>query len=123
MAAVTGRPVADLAVLADLCTPWCVHVAATLRIADLIVSGVTGVGDLAARAGCDADSPDRVLRHLVSKDVFKQTVPGMLGLNELAEGLRGPRPGHDLNGIGGGSIVIGREPGRRRGPSGSNRMT
>jgi SAM-dependent methyltransferase len=101
MAAVADRQIADLAALADLCTPWCVHVAATLRIADLITAGVTEVSDLAARAGCDADSLDRVLRHLVSKGVFEQTAPGMFGLNEPAEGLRGPQPGYDLNGIGG----------------------
>jgi hypothetical protein len=29
---VTDRNIADPRALADLCTPWCVHVAATLRI-------------------------------------------------------------------------------------------
>jgi hypothetical protein len=101
MAALTDRQVADLAALADLGTPWCVHVAATLRIADLVAVGPARVIDLAARTGCDADSLDRVLRHLVSKGVFEQTGPGMFGLNEAAEGLRSPQPGYDLNGIGG----------------------
>lgn len=31
------QPAADLATLSDLCTPWCVHVAATLRIAEYLV--------------------------------------------------------------------------------------
>ncbi len=31
---------ANLEALSDLCTPWCVHVAATLRIADHIAAGV-----------------------------------------------------------------------------------
>jgi len=89
---VTGRNIADLAALADLCTPWCVHVVATLRIADLIAAGATDVADLAARAGCDAGALDRVLRHLVSKGVFEHPAPGRFGLNEAAEGLRGPLP-------------------------------
>ena len=101
MTAVTDRQTADLAALADLCTPWCVHVVATLRIADLIAAGAADVTDLAARAGCDAGSLDRVLRHLVSKGVFEQVAPGTFGLNEAAEGLRGPLPGYDLDGIGG----------------------
>jgi SAM-dependent methyltransferase len=101
MAAVTDRPVADLADLADLCTPWCVHVVATLRIADLIAAGATDVTDLAARAGCDAGALGRVLRHLVSKGLFEQAAPGRFVLNEAAAGLRGPQYGLDLDGIGG----------------------
>ena len=95
------RQVADLAALADLCTPWCVRVAATLRIADLIAAGTTDVRDLAAQAGCDAGALDRVLRHLVSNGVFEQAAPGTFALNEAAEGLRGTSPGYDLDGIGG----------------------
>lgn len=88
----TDRQAADLAALADLCTPWCVHVVATLRIADLIAAGATDLTDLAARAGCDAGSLDRVLRHLVSGGVFEQAAPGRFGLNEAAEAGRTPRP-------------------------------
>lgn len=95
------RQVADLAALADLCTPWCVRVAATLRIADLIAAGTSGIRDLAAQAGCDAGALDRVLRHLVSMGVFEQAAPGTFALNEAAEGLRGTSPGYDLDGIGG----------------------
>jgi 2,7-dihydroxy-5-methyl-1-naphthoate 7-O-methyltransferase len=95
------RQAADLTALADLCTPWCVRVAATLRIADLIGVGSADVRDLAAQAGCDADTLDRVLRHLVSKGVFEQSAPGTFGLNEAAERLRGTSPGYDLDGIGG----------------------
>ena len=96
----TNSQAVDLGALGDLCTPWCVHVVATLRIADLIAAGASDVTDLAAQAGCDAGSLDRVLRHLVSKGVFEQAVPGTFGLNEAAEGLRGPSPGYDLDGIG-----------------------
>jgi hypothetical protein len=31
---------ANLDALTDLCTPWCIHVVATLRIADHIAAGV-----------------------------------------------------------------------------------
>src|ERR1039457_4014834 len=46
----------DLWTLSDLSTPWCVHVVATLRIADHIASGHTEIGQLAAASGADRDS-------------------------------------------------------------------
>jgi len=93
----------DLWTLSDLSTPWCVHVAATLRIADHIAAGNTEIGQLAAAAGADRDSLDRVLRHLVSKGLFQQTAPGRFALNEAARALleEPVRLGLDLNGIGG----------------------
>jgi hypothetical protein len=56
----------NLAALSDLCTPWCIHVAATLRIAEHIAAGTTSIGELTAAAGCDADALRAVLGHLVS---------------------------------------------------------
>lgn len=38
----------NLGELSDLCTPWCIHVVATLRIADHIAAGITDIDDLAA---------------------------------------------------------------------------
>ena len=100
-----GAPEAavDLAALADLCTPWCVHVVATLRIADHLAAGTAELGDLAKAAGCDVDALQRVLRHLVSKGVFDEPSPGHFGLNEAAMGLLQPqqRIGLDLDGFGG----------------------
>ncbi len=97
-----GQEGVDLAVLSDLCTPWCVHVVATLRIADHIAVGTTEIDDLAAAAGCDSDSLIRVLRHLVRKGVFQEPVPGRFALNEPAERLRDPSQllGLDLDGFG-----------------------
>lgn len=95
----TGGSV-DLMALSDLCTPWCIHVVATLRIANLIAAGNGEIEALAAKAGCDADSLERVLRHLVDKGVFEEPVPGRFVLNEAARGLLDPL-GFDLNGIGG----------------------
>jgi SAM-dependent methyltransferase len=62
----------DLWTLSDLCTPWCVHVAATLRIAEHIAAGRDEIGELAAAAGADRDSLYRMLRHLASKGVFEE---------------------------------------------------
>lgn len=94
---------ADLAALSDLCTPWCVHVVATLRIADHLASGVTAIDPLAAAAGCDAAALQRVLRHLVGKGVFLEPELGRFALNATARGLLDPaqRLGLDLDGIGG----------------------
>jgi hypothetical protein len=93
----------NLSALSDLCTPWCVHVVATLRIADRLAVGTTDIKILAQEAGCDADSLQRVLRHLVSKGVFQEPTPGRFALNEAAQGLLDPalQLGLDLDGIGG----------------------
>src|SRR5258708_29773804 len=95
--------VVDLGALSDLCTPWCVHVAATLRIAEHISAGTDQIDDLAAAAKCDSYVLHRVLDHLVSKGVFEQPMPGRFSLNEAARGLLDPsqRLGLDLEGIGG----------------------
>lgn len=39
---------ANLSALSDLCTPWCVHVVATLRIADHIAAGTHDIKTLAS---------------------------------------------------------------------------
>jgi hypothetical protein len=93
----------DLWTLSDLCTPWCVYVAATLRIADHIEAGKTRIAELAVAAGADRDALYRMLRHLVSMGVFEEPVHGEFALNDLARGFLDPsiRLGLDLNGIGG----------------------
>ncbi|HEU4729369.1 MAG TPA: methyltransferase [Kofleriaceae bacterium] len=89
--------------LADLKTPWCLRVAATLRIADHLASGPRDIAELAAIAGCDADSLHRVLGHLADRGVFEQPAPGRFALNDAARPLCEPavRIGLDLDGIGG----------------------
>jgi hypothetical protein len=93
----------DLWQLTDLCTPWCTHVVATLRIADRIAAGTTKVGELAVAAGADAESLQRVMRHLVSKGLFEEPAPGEFALNDTARGLLEPqmRIWLDLRGFGG----------------------
>ncbi len=89
--------------LADLSTPWCIHVVSTLRVADRIAAGVVDIGPLAAACGADAGSLHRVLRHLVSKSVFEEPAPGRFAMNDAARGFldEGTRRGLDLDGFGG----------------------
>ncbi len=96
-------PANGLWTLSDLCTPWCVHVAATLGIADHLVAGDMEIGPLAAASGADRDSLYRVLRHLVSKGLFAEPAPGRFALNEAARGLLEEpiRLGLDLDAFGG----------------------
>jgi 2,7-dihydroxy-5-methyl-1-naphthoate 7-O-methyltransferase len=85
----------------DLQRPWCVLVAATLRIAQLIDSGVTGAADLAAAAGCDGYALRAMLGYLAEEGIFEQPSPGQFALNDAARGLLDPAAFLDLNGIGG----------------------
>jgi SAM-dependent methyltransferase len=95
------RDQVDIWALSDLCTPWCVHVIATLRVADHMAAGMTRIDELAAASGSDPDSLHRVLRHLVSKGLFEEPEPGRFALNEPARALAEARIGLDLDGIGG----------------------
>jgi 2,7-dihydroxy-5-methyl-1-naphthoate 7-O-methyltransferase len=89
--------------LSDLSTPWCVHVAATLHIAEHIAGGIDQIDDLARAANCNAVALHQVLGHLVGKGVFEEITPGRFALNEPARDLLDPatRLGLDLDGIGG----------------------
>ena len=90
----------DLEQMLDLATPWCLRVAATLRIPEHIAAGHAGIADLAAAAGCDADALHAVLGHLVSQGVFIEESPGRFACNQAAEQLASV-PFLDLAGIGG----------------------
>jgi SAM-dependent methyltransferase len=93
----------DLEALSDLCTPWCIRVVVTLRVAEHIANGASRIEDLAEAAECDADALARVLQHLIGKGVFEEPAPGRFALNKAAQALTGPsvRIGFDLDGIGG----------------------
>ncbi|HJY62434.1 MAG TPA: methyltransferase [Streptosporangiaceae bacterium] len=92
-----GAP--DLDQLLDLATPWCLRVAATLRIPDLIAAGHHDIADLAAAARCDPDALHAVLGHLVAKGVFREPAPGRFESNRASEQLDDRFL--DLEGIGG----------------------
>lgn len=89
--------------LMDLTTPWCVHVAITLRIADRVQAGTSNVAELARQADCDPTFLRRVLRHLVAKGVFDEPEPGEFAVNDTAEQLldEGLKLSCDLDGLGG----------------------
>jgi hypothetical protein len=93
----------DVWALADLATPWCLRVAVTLRIAELLADGPRPVADLAEAAGADPRRLDRVLRHLTTRGVFTLVEPDSYALNAAAGGLLHPtlRVGLGLDGIGG----------------------
>jgi hypothetical protein len=93
----------DLWALCDLCTPWCVHVVATLRVADHIAAGITRIDDLATASGAHPESLGRVLRYLTGKGLFLEPAPGQFALNDSARALLDPAAllGLDLDGIGG----------------------
>jgi 2,7-dihydroxy-5-methyl-1-naphthoate 7-O-methyltransferase len=94
---------ANISALSDLQTPWCLHVVATLRVAELITRGTSDIDALAAAAGCDRDALYAVLTHLVGQGVFEEPTAGRFALNEPARDLLDPggRIGLDLSGIGG----------------------
>ena len=90
--------------LSDLRTPWCIHVAATLRIAEHIAAGLDRIEAIAAAASnCDTHVLHCVLSHLVSKGVFAEPERGRFALNDAAQPLLDPTMhiGLDLDGIGG----------------------
>jgi hypothetical protein len=78
--------------MADLVTPMAVRVAATLRIADHIASGVNTAPELAAASNADADTLDRVLRHLATLGVLTRTDAGQYALTALGDELRDDHP-------------------------------
>jgi hypothetical protein len=88
--AVQEREAVDLWALSDLCTPWCIHVVATLRIAEHLAAGLSEISALASAAECDAVMLQMVLRRLVSRGVFEEPTPGRFVLNEAARGLLAP---------------------------------
>jgi hypothetical protein len=93
----------DIWTLADLSTPWAVHVVATLRVAHHIDAGRRAIAELADAAGADRDALHRVLRHLVGKGMFEEPEPGVFALNDTARPLldEGVLLGLDLDSFGG----------------------
>jgi 2,7-dihydroxy-5-methyl-1-naphthoate 7-O-methyltransferase len=91
----------DLEQMLDLATPWCLRVAATLRIPEHIAAGHTDIGALAAATECDRDALYAVLGQLVSRGVFTEDSPGRFSCNRAAEGLAEAHRFVDLDGIGG----------------------
>lgn len=69
------------------------YVAATLGIADLLVSGARSAEELAMQVGADGPTLYRLLRLLASLGIFAEDDAGGFGLTPLAECLRSGVPG------------------------------
>jgi hypothetical protein len=94
-------PGPDLWTLSDLCTPWCIRVAATLHIAEHIDAGITDIDGLAKATSSNADVLHSVLSYLAEKDVFVESPIGHFALNDTSRGLLDPGMFLSLDGIGG----------------------
>jgi hypothetical protein len=70
-----------------------IHVAAKLRVADLLADGPLDAGTLAQKAGAHPDALFRLLRALAAVGVFSQQDGGRFGLTSLSEALRSDAPG------------------------------
>lgn len=93
----------DLWRLTDLVTPWAVHTAATLRVAEQIEAGVAEIGALAQAVQADPYALHRLMTYLSQKGVFVEDPPGSFALNGPARLLLDPsvQLGLDLDGIAG----------------------
>ena len=86
--------------LSDFAAPWAVWIAATLRLADHIEAGTTGVEELAAHVDANPDALRRLLAYLVGRGVFAEA-SGTYANTELSLLLldnAGRRPWFDLDG-------------------------
>jgi hypothetical protein len=90
---------ARLRELSDFAAPWALWVAATLRLADHIEAGATGVEELARRTDANPDALRRLLRYLVARGVFSEEGDGYANteLSELLLDRAGWRPWLDLD--------------------------
>lgn len=78
--------------LTDLITPMAIRVAATLRVADRIASGLTTLTELAAEVKAEPDALGRLLRYLAARGVFAEPEPGQFALTGSAEPLLDDHP-------------------------------
>src|SRR5262249_40887129 len=93
----------DLWTLANLETPWALHVVGTLKVGEQLEAGPMEAVALARAVGAHPESLTRVMRHLVAKGVFEEANKGHFSLNDTARGLLHPafKFGLDLDGFGG----------------------
>ncbi|HEY9422634.1 MAG TPA: methyltransferase [Thermoanaerobaculia bacterium] len=93
-----------LHLLLDLTTPWAIRVVATLRIPDLIASGVTRLEVLAERCSADVETLGRVMSYLAARGIFEEPEPGSFTLTSVGRLLQeeaGVRAWLDQDGFGG----------------------
>jgi 2,7-dihydroxy-5-methyl-1-naphthoate 7-O-methyltransferase len=90
---------ARLRELSDFAAPWSLWIAATLRLADHIAAGATGLQELARRTNANPDALQRLLRYLVARGVFVRDGDRYANteLSELLLDGAGWRPWLDLD--------------------------
>jgi hypothetical protein len=88
--------------LSDLCTPWCIHVAVTLRVAQQIEAGISEIHPLATACGANAAYLHRLMRYLANQGIFEEPEEGRFAINDGARPLLDPAAhvGLDLDGFG-----------------------
>jgi hypothetical protein len=91
--------------MAQLSTPMAVRVAATLRVADHIATGLRTADALAPVVRADPDALERLLSYLAVRGVFVRDERGQFSLTELGEALREDHPAGkrallDIGGLG-----------------------
>jgi hypothetical protein len=91
---------ARLRELGDFAAPWGLWIAATLRLADHIQEGATGLQQLAQRAGANPDGLRRLMHYLIARGVFVEEADGYRNteISELLLDEAGWRPWLDLDG-------------------------
>lgn len=88
----TDETVGHIHADADLLLAMAIRTAATLRLADLIEEGGSGLGELAQRARADPGGLGRLLRYLASRGYFEQPSPDVFGLNGRSRVLLDDHP-------------------------------
>ena len=68
------------------------HVAANLRLADLLAEGPRTAAEVAVQAGCDPDALYRLMRALAAKDVLCEDAEGRFSLTAVGDALRSDHP-------------------------------
>ena len=81
-------PVAVMEMVVGSWTAQAITAAAELGIADALARGPLTADELAAEVGADADALRRLLRALISRDIFRQRRDGRYELTPLADTLR-----------------------------------
>ncbi|MFG2428470.1 SIP domain-containing protein [Streptomyces sp. NPDC048590] len=83
----TVTPFQRLHDLTELVAPLAIRTAVELGVPDLISRGVTGVAELAAKAGADERALGKLLRYLHTLDVVTETEPGRYALTPVGDVL------------------------------------
>lgn len=99
------NPIDRLREMVDLCDPFAVRVAATLRLPDWIAGGRHELSELAAATETNVEALGQLIRYLVRRGVFTEAAPDRFELTDMGRllcdsGPSGRRQWLDLDGLG-----------------------